>query len=125
MRQRAEFRFAALAVAALAAAGCSSSGRSLDLGTADRAPNSAELSGLGRTQLVGLLGPADFNRVDGPAEILQYRNGTCTLDVFLYDKGSGGETRVTHVEARDANMDAVSEDTCLRSVVGGPRPRTS
>lgn len=119
MRQGSGFRFAALAVAALAVAGCSSSGRSPDLGAAGRTPGSGELASLGRSQLIGLLGPADFTRIDGPAELMQYRNGTCTLDVFLHDQGSGGETRVTHVEARDANMDAVSEDMCLKSVVRG------
>jgi hypothetical protein len=87
--------------------------------------SSAVLSGLGRTELVGLLGPADFNRVDGPAEIMQYRNGGCTLDVFLYKTAAGGETRVTHVEARDANMETVPSDTCLRNVVNNPRPRIS
>jgi hypothetical protein len=74
--------------------------------------------------VVALLGPADFNRVDGPAEILQYRNGRCILDVFLYTKAAGGETRVTHVEARDGNMETVSEESCLNSVVQSPRPRT-
>jgi len=124
MKKSSGFRFSALAVAGMAVAGCSSSGRSVDPEMASRTPSSAELSGLGRTQLMGLLGPADFNRVDGPAEIMQYRNGTCTLDVFLYKKDAGDERRVTHVEARDANLDAVSEDACLRSVVRGPRART-
>lgn len=124
MTKSSEFRLAALAVASLTAAGCASSGGSLDLGTAGRTPSSADLSGLGRTQLVSLLGPADFNRVDGPAEIMQYRNGACTLDIFLYKKAADGETRVTHVEARDANMSTVPGDACLQSVVRGPRATT-
>ncbi len=116
-----EFRFGAMAIAALVLAGCASSKGSLDLGTAGRTPSPAELSGLGRAELVSLLGPADFNRVDGPAEILQYRNGACTLDVFLYKKGAGGEPRVTHVEARAPNMETVAGDGCLRSVVQNQR----
>ena len=125
MKQRSEFGVVALTIAALTLPGCASSGGSADPGAANRTLSSAELSGLGRTELVGLLGPADFNRVDGPAEIMQYRNGGCTLDVFLYRMAGGGETRVTHVEARDANMETVPGDDCLRSVVNSPRPRIS
>lgn len=126
MKKRSECRrYAVLALAALTAAGCASSGGPVDLRTAGRTPSSAELAGLGRTELVGLLGPADFNRVDGPAEIMQYRNGACTLDVFLFKKAGGGETRVTHVEARDVNMASVPGDTCLQNVVRNPRPRSS
>ncbi len=124
MNERFGFRGTVLAVAALIIAGCAS-GRSVDDRTASRAPTSAELSGLGRAELVGLLGPADFNRVDGPAEIMQYRGGGCTLDVFLFKQSAGGETRVTHVEARDDSMQTVPGDTCLQSVVGGPRPSAS
>lgn len=129
MRKSSEFGRAALAIAALtiaslAVTGCASSGGSVDPGAAGRTPSSAELSGLGRTQVVALLGPADFDRVDGPAEIMQYRNGACTLDVFLYKNAADGETRVTHVEARDANMSTVPGDTCLKSVVRGPRSGT-
>ena len=124
MVKSAGFRGTALTLATLVVAGCSSSG-SLDRGTVVRVPSTAELSGLGRTQLLGILGPADFNRVDGPAEIMQYRNGVCTLDVFLYKKAADSETQVTHVEARDSTMSPVPGDTCLKSVVQSPRPRTS
>ncbi len=125
MTKNSEFGAVALTIAALALAGCASSGGSVDPGAANRIPNSAELAGLGRTELVDLLGPADFTRVDGPAEIMQYRNGGCTLDVFLYRMAGSGEIRVTHVEARDANMETVPGDGCLRSVVNSPRPRIS
>lgn len=125
MKKRLEFGAVVPTIAALALAGCASSGGSVDPGAASRIPSSTELSGLGRTELVGLLGPADFTRVDGPAEIMQYRNGGCTLDVFLYRVAAGRETRVTHVEARDANMETVPGDTCLKSVVDSPRPKTS
>lgn len=126
MKNRTEFRrHAVLALAALTAAGCASSGGPVDLRTAGRTPSSAELSGLERTELVSLLGPADFNRVDGPAEIMQYRNGACTLDVFLFKKPGGGEKQVTYVEARDGNMQSVAGDTCLENVVRSSRPRAS
>lgn len=122
MAKGAAFRAAIPVLVALALTGCGSAGGSGGFG---RVPSAADLSGLDRAQLVGLLGPADFNRVDGPAEIMQYRNGTCTLDVFLYRATAAAETRVTHVEARDGNMNAVSDDACLRSVFAHSRPRTS
>jgi hypothetical protein len=74
------------------------------------------LSGLARTELTALLGTADFDRRDGPAEILQYRNGTCILDVFLYRESANGAFRVAHVEARNLDMRKVTGADCLRSL---------
>ena len=75
-----------------------------------------QLSGLDRAELTVLLGAADFDRLDGPAQILQYRNGTCTLDVFLYRDSSDEPFRVAHVEARDLELRQVPGGDCLRSL---------
>jgi hypothetical protein len=75
-----------------------------------------DLSGIARTELTELLGAADFDRRDGPAEILQYRNGTCILDVFLYRESTDESFRVAHVEARDLEMQKVPGIDCLRSL---------
>ncbi len=63
-----------------------------------------QLLGLDPDQLTALLGAADFRRADGPAEIWQYRDETCVLDLFLYAGGTSGTWRVEHVEARDRTV---------------------
>jgi len=73
-----------------------------------------QLSGLARTELTTLLGAPDFGRLDGPAEILQYRNVTCILDDFLYRESANEAFRVAHVEARDLDMQEVPGEDCLR-----------
>lgn len=75
-----------------------------------------DLSGLARTELAALLGEADFDRRDGPAEMLQYRNGNCILDVFLYRESANEAFRVAHVEARNLKMQSVPGEDCLRSL---------
>jgi hypothetical protein len=75
-----------------------------------------QLSGLARAELTALLGAADFDRRDGPAEILQYRHGTCVLDVFLYRDSANVPFRVAYVEARGPDMRKVAGDDCLRSL---------
>jgi hypothetical protein len=84
-----------------------------------------QLSGLARAELTALLGAADFDRRDGPAEILQYRDGTCVLDVFLYRDSANARFRVAYVEARDSDLRKVAGDDCLRSLRAARRNRAS
>jgi hypothetical protein len=82
-----------------------------------------QLFGLAHAELTDLLGAADFDRLDGPAEILQYRDGTCVLDVFLYRDSADAPFRVTYVEARGLDMSKVAGDDCLRSLRAARRNR--
>ena len=111
------------AALALIVSGCeathSSGGAETKTSTAALAPANLDpdqLSGLAHAELTALLGGADFDRRDGPAEILQYRNGTCILDVFLYRESANEAFRVAHVEARDLKMQSVPGEDCLRSL---------
>jgi len=111
------------AALALIVSGCdathSSGGAGMETSTpastpADLGPD--HLSGLARTELTTLLGAPDFGRRDGPAEILQYRNGNCILDVFLYRESANESFQVAHVEARNLDMQEVPGEDCLRSL---------
>lgn len=82
---------------------------------------SSQLMGLDPGQVTGLLGPADFRRDDGPAQILQYRSPTCVLDLFLYRDSGGGDFHVTYIEARDRSLSQQAPQTCLASVVRSKR----
>lgn len=63
-------------------------------------PALSTLSGMTSDQVIGLLGPPRFKRRDNPAEIWQYRNKACALDLFLYRVGNGNDFRVRHFETR-------------------------
>jgi hypothetical protein len=117
-------RSAALA-AGLALAGCSAPSKPAGADVASRSIGTDQLSGIGRSQVVALLGPADFHRKDGLAEIMQYRNSSCILDVFLYAKTGSGEAQVHYVEAHDQSMKTVSSDNCLNTVLQSRGTRTS
>lgn len=76
-----------------------------------------QLLGLDADQLTAMLGPADFRRADGPAEIWQYRNGACVLDLFLYTSRASGDWQVAHVDVRDRTMSASVEASDCATVL--------
>lgn len=60
------------------------------------------LTGMDPAQLIALLGEPDLRRREPPAELWQYRNADCVLDVFLY--GEGNRYRVLHSETRNRHV---------------------
>ncbi|MBK8174501.1 MAG: hypothetical protein IPK66_04210 [Rhodospirillales bacterium] len=84
-------------------------------GANDLAPE--QLVGLDGDQLIALLGPADFQRQDGPAEIWQFRDPDCVLDVFLYADSSTGSYRVLHVDARDRTLVLTADPACVTGLL--------
>lgn len=89
-------------------------------------PTPAQLVGLNAGQLDRLLGPPDFKRSDGPAEIRQYRDAGCVLDVFLYADTAAGQYRVTHVDGRDrAASGGDATPACVTSLLHARRLRTA
>jgi hypothetical protein len=81
-----------------------------------------ELLGLSADELTGLLGPADFTRNDGPAEIWQFRNSECVLDVFLYRDPARGGYRVEHVQTRDRGLVRAADQSCVADLLRARRP---
>ncbi len=79
----------------------------------DRVPAPRTLLGLEHHQVMTLLGAPSFKRRDDPAQIWQYRDSTCLLDVFLYRPEGGGAYRVTHVEVRGHGVIKVSDEDCF------------
>ncbi|WP_173981681.1 hypothetical protein [Magnetospirillum sp. SS-4] len=80
------------------------------------------LKGLHAVQVEGALGAPSFRRRDPPAEIWQYRMGTCTLDLFLYKETDG--VIVAHYAVRSPPGSGVTERACLDEVLnrGAERP---
>ena len=75
----------------------------------------ARLMGLDRAGLAELLGDPELTRREPPAEIWQYRGGSCVFDVFLYEEA--GRQRVTYLEARDAAARRVGARGCLNELL--------
>ncbi len=74
--------------------------------------------GLSAGGVTALLGHPDYRRRDKPAEIWQYRNGACVLDLFLYSAG-GAPAKVNHMDFRrlgtNKNKAGLSDRECFRS----------
>ena len=82
------------------------------------APRAARLVGMSAAQVGHLFGEPDFTRIDKPAEVRQYRNDTCVLDVFLYpDDKTGGFPNVAHAEVRRRGDAPTDETSCLTSLL--------
>ncbi|MBI3113598.1 MAG: hypothetical protein HYZ04_03675 [Rhodospirillales bacterium] len=82
-----------------------------------RYPEPASLAGLDEGQLSGLLGQPRFKRRDDPAQIWQYRNDACALDVFLYKTGKDGPFTVLHFETRGRDKKPVDQKDCFVSLL--------
>lgn len=75
----------------------------------------ARLMGLDRAGLAKLLGDPELTRREPPAEIWQYRGGSCVFDVFLYEQA--GQQRVTYLEARDGAARRIGARGCLNQLL--------
>ena len=73
----------------------------------------AELLGQSDAWLLGKMGEPDFKRTDLQANLWQYKNGTCMLNVFLYSDGPSIGARVLHFDARDIRGRDTDRDQCL------------
>lgn len=87
-------------------------------------PDPESLVGHDETFLADLLGPPSFTRRDPPAELWQYRNEVCTLDLFLY-QGSTGVYSVEHLEFREAIVSKADIEHCLRTIIEQKRTAAS
>lgn len=85
-------------------------------------PDVSHLIGLKADEVTALLGTPGFRRKDAPAEIWQYSDASCTLDLFLYtDKTGAAPHSVTHIEVRRRVLEAVSREECFRRVLKARR----
>lgn len=73
------------------------------------------LLGTSPRELKAELGVPALVRREPPAEIWQYRDTACVLDLFLYP-GDDGQA-VTHLEARDLTAKPVAAASCLERLL--------
>ncbi|GAA0478967.1 hypothetical protein GCM10009096_21170 [Parasphingorhabdus litoris] len=73
---------------------------------------------MGKTanQLKRLFGNPQADVVEPPARKLQFSSGACILDAYLYPQKSGGEGRVTHIDARRSDGAEVDRVSCVNAL---------
>ena len=75
---------------------------------------SGALIGLTASDLAGRFGQPSFQVREGAGTKLQWSNGRCVLDAYLYLPESGrGVERVVHVDARRPSGDDFDVESCL------------
>ncbi|MDH5489246.1 MAG: hypothetical protein OEX17_04880 [Rhodospirillaceae bacterium] len=62
------------------------------------------------------LGQPSFKRLEGSAELWQYKTSECILNIFIYQDFEGGQRRVLHFDARDQNAKPTGRDGCINSI---------
>jgi hypothetical protein len=109
-----------LAIPALAA--CASTG-AVDAPSRANVPSQlGNMQGLdmvmGKTarQLIRLFGDPQQDASEPPARKLQFASGACILDAYLYPPNSGGERRVTHIDARRSDGAEVDRVSCVNAL---------
>ena len=91
-----------------------------------RSFDAQQLAGMDADNVARLLGSPGLLRHDGPAQIWQYVDEACILDLFLYS--NGGRHLVEYVEARPASMGGAAAPTaqkCVDAILSDRRPLTS
>ena len=78
-------------------------------------PELSSLMGLAVPEIIALLGNPQFQRMDAPAELWQYRQNGCVLDLFLYPSSTG--LSVDHLETRHLKTASGDAQECFAAMV--------
>jgi hypothetical protein len=83
----------------------------------DKDPKPAQLIGLSQFDIQKTLGEPSFVRKDQGVEIWQYKDQSCILDIFLYEKPAG--LIVNHTELRGPILDSAGGLECYKRLLIG------
>lgn len=81
-----------------------------------RAPEG--LAGADARKLVALFGEPRLDVRESSVRKLQFTNGRCVLDAYLYAPGRRKEAVVAHVDTRLASGADVDQSSCIQSLKG-------
>lgn len=76
------------------------------------------LMGMDAKHLTGMFGTPRLDIRESSMRKLQFGNGRCVLDAYLYSPGRGKEPVVTHVDARAPSGADVDPASCATSLQG-------
>lgn len=77
-------------------------------------PDGTLLNGLSGAEVELVLGPPARVRIDPPAQVWQYDQPRCFVDVFLYT--DQGDARVVYVQERSREVKKVPQGACVGGV---------
>lgn len=83
----------------------------------DKNPEPAQLIGLSHFDIQRTLGDPSFVRKDTGVEIWQYKDDSCILDLFLYEKTDG--LKVDHTDLRGPILDSAGGLDCYKRLLIG------
>ena len=117
-------RFLILGLVALSLSACGQPGKRPATTSAAAGDAAAEKIKITSAQLLGQtgvwvrakIGTPEFARSDMQANLWQYKNAQCVLNVFLYSDGETGPARVLHFDARDTAGKDTDRNACLSSL---------
>jgi hypothetical protein len=66
--------------------------------------------------LTQLFGTPDADVREGTARKLQFQGSFCVLDTYLYPGKSGGEPKVTYVDARQPDGSVIDRASCVAAL---------
>lgn len=90
--------------------------RDAEVASATPAHRSGTLEGRDAALLTRMFGAPRLDRREGPAHVLQFANGQCVLDAYLYPPRSGAEPVVTHVDVRSSDGANADPATCISAL---------
>ena len=82
------------------------------------------LASLSDAEVIELIGPPEFERLEPPARIWQYRTPLCVVDLFLYDDGGGPTVEYVNLRMRGAEPDKLNDRKCFASTIRKPAQHT-
>jgi hypothetical protein len=78
----------------------------------------ARLVGLGRSELVDLMGTPKILHNEPPGEVWLYKSGACVAHVYLYQQAGPDDYQVSYVETRGVSA-VISSAQCLAHLASG------
>lgn len=73
--------------------------------------------------LAALFGDPTLDVHEGPARKLQFANGLCVLDLYLYPPAAGGIPVVTYADARRPTGEDFDRASCVAALARRPQAR--
>lgn len=76
-----------------------------------------DLIGLEPKAIQDLLGPVSLKRWEGDAQVMQFANGQCVMDIYFYEAFPGGAFQASYLSARTPTGADVDAASCLTSLL--------
>lgn len=82
-------------------------------------PEPGLLLGLEPRQMQEVLGSPALVRREGAAQVMQFSNGDCALNITFYEESAGGAFRAHHLSSRMTDGREISPQHCLADILPG------